>query len=157
MSETVLKRKGERENWDCWWRSPCRSLGMKQHLRSEEMHDNLCVSVSVWPVWKLKLLVNTSWVVVWLYCSCAYVFFNYKTLVTQSPWQLHYILGGGMWSGGNFCYITGPLSGNGEQWWIAPVWKTLGLREKNAQKVLLNIRPPKLKQSLKESASYVTK
>lgn len=51
----------------------------------------------------------------------AYIFFNNITLFTWSLWQLHYILGGGMWSCGNVCYVTGLLSGKGEQWLTAPV------------------------------------
>lgn len=102
----------------------------------------------VWPVWKIKLLVTTSCVVLWLSWSFrkekkkhggAYIFFNNITLFTRSSWQPHYILGGGMWSCGNLCYVRGLLSGKGEQWLTAPVWKALGFREKSAQKAVSNL------------------
>lgn len=57
-------------------------------------------------------------------------------LFMQLSWQLHDIMGGGMWSCGNLCYVRGLLSGKGEQWLTAPLWKALGLREKAAQREL---------------------
>ena len=56
----------------------------------------------------------------------AHNFFNNTALFAQPSWQQHYIRGGGMRSFGNQCYATGLMSGKGEQWLTAPVWKVLG-------------------------------
>lgn len=58
--------------------------------------------------------------------SFFFFFFYNVSLFTQSSWQLDYVRGDGMWAWGNLRYVTGPLTGNGKQWWAAPEWKALG-------------------------------
>lgn len=107
----------------------------------------------MWPVWKIKLLVTTSRVVLWLYWSLR------KTgdlhLFQQHPSVYAVVIATALrfWEVGcgvaEMCYVTGLLSGKSEQWLTAPVWKALGFSEKTTRKAMLNLTLSELKQSKK--------
>lgn len=62
---------------------------------------------------------SKSFAITWL-CLCS------RQGNCMTLWEM----GGGRRSCGNLCYVTGLLSGKGEQWLTAPLWKALGWREK---------------------------
>ena len=131
MSETVLKR-----NWDMIQIEATVKVCNFCHLElcvcvtclknKSAGEYNLCCLVTL-----LALLEKGTSFTITALCLCS----------GHGNW-IH-ILGSGMWIYGNLCYVTG-LSGKGEQWLTAPVWKALGLREKNARS---EASRPELKQS----------